>query len=136
MLVFRGAYSPLIITILKCKLLLLQYDNIPDRDVTQLQCIPQIHVHCTSLPTSIRYKSSVKIFDNGNASRPLSVNRSFKILYTSYIVFFLSTIEYEELKSYIPDYEVYRFIPTRKQLEELGDGSVTIIDQWIAAHAR
>ena len=69
-------------------------------------------------------------------SRPLSVNKSFKILYTSYIVFFLATTEYEELKSYIPDCEVYRFIPTRKQLEELGDGSVTIIDQWIAAHAR
>ena len=53
-----------------------------------------------------------------------------------YEVFSLSMTEYEELKNYIPEYEMYRFIPSREQLEESGDGGVAIIDQWIAAHAR
>ena len=44
--------------------------------------------------------------------------------------------EFESLKSFLPEFEVYRFEPTPDELERLGDGGVAIIDQWICAHAR
>ena len=44
--------------------------------------------------------------------------------------------EYEELKSYMGDYKVVRFTPSKEQLEKYRDGGIAIIDQWICAHAR
>ncbi|XP_061169362.1 GDP-fucose protein O-fucosyltransferase 2-like [Saccostrea echinata] len=44
--------------------------------------------------------------------------------------------EYEEFKSHLKDFQVYRFEPTAEELQTYKDGGVAIIDQWIACHAR
>ncbi|GAB6023106.1 GDP-fucose protein O-fucosyltransferase 2 [Chamberlinius hualienensis] len=42
--------------------------------------------------------------------------------------------EFQELKNLLPS--AVRFVPSSKQLRELLDGGVAIVDQWICAHAR
>lgn len=44
--------------------------------------------------------------------------------------------EYEELKGYLKEYDVYHYMPTKEILQTYKDGGVAIIDQWICAHAR
>ncbi|XP_067930149.1 GDP-fucose protein O-fucosyltransferase 2-like [Watersipora subatra] len=44
--------------------------------------------------------------------------------------------EFQVLTQSLGEYQVYRYVPTSEQLNEIGDGGVAIVDQWIAAHAR
>ncbi|CAD5120595.1 DgyrCDS9157 [Dimorphilus gyrociliatus] len=44
--------------------------------------------------------------------------------------------EYRELVESLPDFEVYRYIPTQEELEKFTDGGIAIIDQLICVHAR
>ncbi|XP_005111664.1 GDP-fucose protein O-fucosyltransferase 2 [Aplysia californica] len=44
--------------------------------------------------------------------------------------------EFGELKSYLEEYQVYRFTPTPEVKSKYKDGGVAIIDQWICAHAK
>ena len=52
----------------------------------------------------------------------------------SFVNKFLS--EYEELKSQLSPYKVYRYVPKKEVKQQYKDGGVAIVDQWIAAHAR
>ncbi|XP_059139533.1 GDP-fucose protein O-fucosyltransferase 2-like [Physella acuta] len=44
--------------------------------------------------------------------------------------------EYNELKGYLKDYQVYRYQPSMENRLKYKDGGAAIVDQWICAHAR
>lgn len=45
--------------------------------------------------------------------------------------------EVDQLKAHLPDGRVLkRFMPEKELKKQLKDGGVSIIDQWICAHAR
>lgn len=47
-----------------------------------------------------------------------------------------NTQDFAAFKDFMDGIEVHKFIPSTKELEQLKDGGVAIIDQWICAHAR
>lgn len=53
-----------------------------------------------------------------------------------YLIFLISllAVEFDEIQQYIPGAK--RFIPSNEMLEEILDGGVAIVDQWICAHSR
>ncbi|EZA49132.1 hypothetical protein DMN91_005200 [Ooceraea biroi] len=44
--------------------------------------------------------------------------------------------EFEELKSYLPQYKVLKYVPSKYVINKFKDGGIAIIDQIICSHAR
>lgn len=45
-------------------------------------------------------------------------------------------LEFEELKSYLPQYKVLKFVPSDYVINKFKDGGIAIIDQIICSYAR
>ncbi|CAG2058096.1 unnamed protein product [Timema podura] len=65
----------------------------------------------------------------------LSVHLRRKDFLLKFAVFF-SILEFEELQSYLPKYQLFRYTPSKTVKEKYKDGGVAIIDQIICSHAR
>lgn len=59
-----------------------------------------------------------------------------KQLKTLYVATDAPVAEFEELKSYMPDYTVVKYTPDSETLSLYKDGGIAIIDQLIASHAK